>query len=90
MKIRNIDFVQEDVGAVPSKVVVEMTIEEAVWIAEVAGSTCNSETAESIYRALAGDVFNRYWDDGVDAAFRDFGPVVPPIRYDENAKADRS
>lgn len=66
MKIRNITLDDEET---PETVTVEMTLAEAVWIAAAAGvQTPTNQVIESIYSALAGGLFNRYFDDGVNEA----------------------
>ena len=37
----------------------------------------------TLYSALVGDVFNRYWEDGVDDASREIHVEIPPIKYEE-------
>lgn len=83
MQINQIKFTQDDNGAKPAEVNVTITIEEAIWIAEIAGNQRGSSPHKSIYYALVGDVFNRYWDDGVDEAQRIYGVEIPPIKYDD-------
>lgn len=79
MKIDAIRFVQGEAeeGAIPSEIAVTMTLEEAAVIAEVFGSFSDTEMTRrklpflpEVYEVLCGDVFNRYWDDGVDGAVR--------------------
>lgn len=64
----------------PSRVTVEMTIEEAAAIAKTFGGMSyttfhqkfpglGTEFSE-IYGCLVGEVFNRFWDDGVDGFLR--------------------
>jgi hypothetical protein len=62
MKIRRIELD----GSKPVGVIAELSIEEAAQIANWAGSTsrAGAEVAE-IYNALAGDLFNRFWDAGI-------------------------
>lgn len=84
MQIDNIKFTQGDDGAEPCEVVVTMTIKEALWIALVAGKQRGVSPHWDVYCALVGDVFNRYWDDGIDGAQRQFNVPTPPVRYDED------
>lgn len=60
-----------DEGALPVTVTVTMGIEEAAAIARVFGSMNGHAitklgVSSSIWSCLAGDVFNRYWEDGVN------------------------
>lgn len=84
MKLKRLDFVDggED-GATPATVTVEMTIEEAAWIAKTSGQQRGSSPHSPIYHCLIGDVFNRYWHDGIDGYLIDNPVETPPIRYDE-------
>ena len=69
MKIEKIDFIQGEDGAQPNVITVSMTLAEAVWIAEKAGNERGGyPTSHDIYEALTGDVFNRYWEDGIEGA----------------------
>lgn len=59
----------------PTKIVAELTVEQAAQIAKWTGSLSpatspspNETTA--MYNALAGDLFNRFWDDGIDGYLR--------------------
>lgn len=80
MEINNIKFRQDDeIGAIPETVSVTMSIEEAAWIAKLAGKTRGGGVCSSIYSALVGDVFDRYWEEGV-AEIR--GVEIPPIVYE--------
>ena len=79
MKLHRLDFapsVDEDGDdtVVPVRVHVEMDIEEALWIAEMAGQKLGPPVG-SVYDCLVGDVFNRYWEDGTKGARRD-APTV--------------
>lgn len=69
MIIEKIEFVQGEEGALPNVLTVSMTLAEAIWIAQKAGSERGGyPTTHDIYEALTGDVFNRYWQNGVDGA----------------------
>ena len=71
MEINSIEFMKDEDGeSKPKKVSVTMTIEEALWIAKLAGKQNGESPHGEIYRALVGDVFNRYWEDGTDGAQR--------------------
>ncbi len=56
----------------PSEITVTMTLEEAASIAKVFGSFNDKAYRDrglprtDIYNDLCGDVFNRYWEDGLD------------------------
>lgn len=62
----------------PKTVTVEMTIDEAGAIAKTFGgmspiafcekfpNLADSDVLEEVYGCLVGEVFNRYWDDGVN------------------------
>jgi len=67
----------------PSKVLVELTLEEAIWIATVAGRQRGESPHSQLYGVLTADVFNRYWDDGLEDARKEFPVTVPPIRYED-------
>ena len=63
----------------PDTITVEMTRAEAILIAEMVGGLPHSEaiaqghkseTVSSIWHALVGSVFNRWWDNGVAGAKR--------------------
>jgi hypothetical protein len=64
----------------PDMVVVEMSSDEAAFIARLCGSLSPRDITtflaedprwfranEDIYESLAGSVFNRFYDDGLDA-----------------------
>lgn len=77
MKILSITL---DDNAVPETVTAQLDRKEMQLIAKWAGTQSPAATEEflpghagassAIYDALVGDVFNRFWDDGVDAAIR--------------------
>ena len=61
----------------PTTLMVSMSIEEAAAIGKVFGQmspagfeerfpNLPNETGSEIYDCLIGEVFNRFWDDGVD------------------------
>lgn len=68
MKIKKIILNADDM---PKTVVAHLTVREAAWIAERAGRTTADEIAEGLYEGMAGSLFNRYWDCGVDGAVID-------------------
>lgn len=77
MKIKAIHLNDEEL---PDTITVEMTRDEALIMARVTGGYSDKTAREAhgdigyastgIYDALVGSVFNRYWDDGVQEAFR--------------------
>jgi len=75
--IRQINLGDE---GMPEKITAELSLSEAVFIALLMGQQ-NGHTSEEIlpggtdlpseiYSALTGELFNRYYDDGVDEAAR--------------------
>jgi hypothetical protein len=55
----------------PVSIVAELTIEEAAQIANWTGSLSPASSpspveTSAMYEALTGDLFNRFWDGGVD------------------------
>lgn len=90
MKIKKMSFA--DVDAIdnrPETVTVEMDIEEALWIAKVAGMQRGTSPHTGIYLCLVVGVFNRYWDDGVDDAVKWFPFDIPPITYPSPSSRNR-
>ncbi len=82
MKLKSIEFSDGDEGcADPRAITVTMTLEEAIWIALVSGKQRGESPHNGIYTCLVGDVFNRYWDDGVDDARKSHPVELPPIVY---------
>jgi len=77
MELNNISFVEGKGEALPSKITVTMTLDEAIWIAKIAGKQNGTSPHDGIYHCLVGDVFNRYWDEGVKGA--DVNNVTIPI-----------
>jgi hypothetical protein len=81
VNIRSIDA--DDEGAL-THVVVRMTAQEAAYLARVIGARngiVSNETMpggdsinSEIYLALTGELFNRFYDDGLDGAMRHLGP----------------
>lgn len=68
MQIRNISL---DEDQMPDIITVDMDISEAIQIAQWTGKTPNpTREMATIHDGLAGYVFNRFWDDGVDGAAR--------------------
>ena len=84
MQLQAIEFEQIEGESYPAKIAVEMTVEEALWVAQVFGQQRGTSPHSGIYSCLHGDVFNRYWEGGVDEAKRMIPITTPPIRYDEN------
>ncbi len=64
-------------GAIPDQITVTISLAEAYAIAKVFGGFSDTECEKrglpptDIYAPLTGDVFNRYWEDGVDGAKQD-------------------
>ncbi len=58
----------------PTKIVAELTVEEVAQIAKWAGSlspaTGGTDETSELYEAATGDLFNRFWEDGVDGFLR--------------------
>jgi hypothetical protein len=79
MKLENIRFSDGENGAEPEKITVTMTLPEAIWMAKIAGKQRDESPHSGIYDCLIGDVFNRYWDDGVDEADIPFRVKIPLI-----------
>lgn len=83
MQLKEIKFSPNEEGDVmPSTINVTMTIEEALWIAKVAGQQRGESPHSGIYDCLTGDVFNRYWDDGLDDASKEIRIETPVIKYE--------
>ena len=75
MKVKRIDL---DDDEVPASVTVELTHDEAVYLAVLTGKQ-NAVSAEevlrggavhngAVYECLSGGLFNRFYEDGVDGA----------------------
>lgn len=64
-------------------VTVTMTIQEALWIARVSGQQKGESPHSGIFDCLVGAVFDRFWDDGVNDASKDFNFEIPPIKYED-------
>lgn len=77
MKIMQINLGNDEL---PTSLVAELSVDEAVVLAKMTGKYSSltatqefgdrAECTTSIYDALTGGVFNRFWDDGVDDAVR--------------------
>lgn len=66
MKIKAITLDRDEL---PETITVEMTRAEAILIVRHVGSLRPSTaTSDEMYEALAGSLFNRFWDDGVAEA----------------------
>lgn len=78
MKIKSIEMDKK--GLLPQAVTVRMTAREAALIVRMVGKTSHSQrdqiqsdggsAGSCIYDTLAGDLFNRFYDDGVDEVKR--------------------
>lgn len=50
----------------PVQIVVSMSVDEAARVARSAGSASPSTNEDAeLYNCLAGELFNRYWDEGL-------------------------
>ena len=79
MKLLSMTFSELNDDQCPSTVTVEMDIREAALMAKLFGQMRPTESqGATAYDCLVGDVFNRYWDDGVDEALRELGLNTPP------------
>lgn len=84
MEIKSIKFTQQEDGAYPEEITATFSIKEAIFIGKVTGKTRGGiQPAHDIWTALIGDVFNRYWYDGIDEADSKLNVEIPPIRYEE-------
>lgn len=83
MTVDKIEFTQGEEGAVPSSVSGTFSIEEALWIAKVAGQQRGTSPHNDLYDGLVDDLFNRYWEDGIDGAQREFRVQTPPVHYED-------
>lgn len=84
MKLKKIKFKQNNDGdRIPSKITVEMTVEEALWLAIVSGKQRGLSPHNDIYSCVNGDVFNRYWEDGANDALKEFPIETPPVVYEK-------
>jgi len=74
-----------DEGQIPETVTVEMTIEEAVAIADTAGNVLGGgqETSSPIWHSLVS-MINQHWDSGTAEAVRDLG--VEQWRFKEGTR----
>ena len=91
MRIKKIKFDDAGEGVEPTHVTAEMTLEEVVWIAKNAGRQQGASPHNEIYSSLVGDVINRFWDGGLDDAYREYPVDLQPIlKWDDVAvsKAD--
>lgn len=78
MKLRSIDIGDDEN---PQSVTVTMTTREAAFIAKAFGKYSPKTAGEflpgfdqvpgAVYACLVGDLFNRFWDNGVDDAIRE-------------------
>lgn len=84
MELKNLTFKSIDGRpTVPEKITVELTLQEALWVVKVSGQQRGESPHSTIFSCLIGDVFNRYWDDGVDEALLNLPIETPPIRYED-------
>lgn len=78
MKLRKIIL---DENEEMKSISVDMTVEEACWMAKLSGSinNVNSQLHSEIYSCLAGSFFNHFYEDGVNTAMTDLGVKLPKI-----------
>lgn len=63
----------------PATITVEMGVREAALIAKLFGRLSKTEShGAEVDNCLVADVFNRYWDEGVDEALIDLALTSPP------------
>lgn len=83
MNLKSMTFTSDEEGAAtPATVSVEMSIEEALWVASVASKQRGASPHNGIYSCLVGNVFNCYWEDGLEGAKKEFPVEIPPVKYD--------
>jgi len=63
----------------PVSVSVNMTTEEAIWIAVMAGQCKGIGPHGGIYHGLTDGFFDRFWEEGVAEAEREFHVSIPRI-----------
>lgn len=73
--VKALEFRHEQEYAQPSFVTITMSITEAAQIACLFGELSDKAVTErreltTIYRDLTANVFNRYWEDGLEGAMR--------------------
>lgn len=88
MKVKTIKLKDEN----PSKIVVEMDVREAVWIASIAGKQRGrpeDSPHSEIYYCLTSAFFNRFWEDGIDGACKEHWTAIPPIVYEDTERIDQ-
>ena len=76
MKLRTINLDEnEDLTTIS----VDMTIEEACWMAKVSGAIANdhSKLHHEIYSCLVGGFFNKFYEDGVNEALHELNVALP-------------
>jgi hypothetical protein len=79
----DIKVLELDEAENPEFVTVRMSVQEAAFMAKVTGQQSTndaeavfpggSDPSHSVYNALVGSVFNRFWDGGVDDYLADRG-----------------
>jgi hypothetical protein len=76
VRIESLKFEYADGYARPSEVTLTMSITEAAQIACIFGELSDKSLADRswpithIYTDLTSNVFNRYWEDGLEGAMR--------------------
>jgi len=78
MILRSIEFNEEEE---PKTITVNMSVEEAAWIASLTGSinNRNSQLHSDIYDCLVGAFFNKFFDDGIAEAAKEKCIRLPKI-----------
>jgi len=85
MKLQKIEL---DDDEYPESITVQMTLDEAVWIGLLAGKQRGSSPHNGIHSCLIGNLFNRFFDNGIVAVKE--GVVIPPIVYKAEENTDES
>ena len=85
MELQNLQFSEGKEGAIPSRCTFALDIHEALFLALLLGAISDNklvelvgppadrfaEPSDEMYESLVGDIFNRYWPDGVEGAVRE-------------------
>lgn len=76
----NVKQINLDDDGVPESVFVRMSRDEALYLAKLTGRQTHTSAGDiltgcaalntEVYESLTGDLFNRYYDDGVNDAVR--------------------
>lgn len=69
MRVKKIKLGGED--DVPVEITVTMTIDEAIYIADLAGKQQpTTNESHTIWEGLSSSIFNTFWDEGLEGAKR--------------------